>query len=548
MLMQSSKAIIEPVAAVTPTGWLGQFQVAEKLPFAFIFGCILGLSSPGLDQWWLAWIGLVPLLVLLRGARSATEATLTGLAFGLGYYLVSLSWYLGLFPLRWLGLDDWLGIQVAAFIWFVESLHEALLIAAFSFLIYCLPLRAGFLPYFRRPFFPYLLSVPILWVFLHWTVATSEVFLGIPVNQLAYSQAQQLELIQLSRFGGSGLIDFILVLSNTVIAAFVLEISPLARHFDNRVDRLSTKTGASLDLIAAVVLIAMAFWWGSIELKGIASKVQPEIALLENPQTPPVEVALIQGNISIEEDRLKTSTPYEIAERYGRLIKNLGVSIMVLPEGVINSSQLTPGLLLSRLKHISNFERNEIVVGTAESSDHISVSGARIISPFTSTEDLYIKRRLMPFLEFTPSGLFNSSTSNSFTNKLPVTSKTVLASHSIHLLKSAWGKIGVSICLEVIYPHLIAEEVRHGASLLINLSNLGWFHGSFVNKQILAAAVFRAVENGRFMILSTNTGISAIIDPAGMITSASYPNKRGILLNTVQFVYKNTPFSKMWWL
>jgi apolipoprotein N-acyltransferase len=58
----------------------------------------------------------------------------------------------------------------------------------------------------------------------------------------------------------------------------------------------------------------------------------------------------------------------------------------------------------------------------------------------------------------------------------------------------------------------------------------------------------RAVENGRFVVLATNTGISAVIDPAGVVTSVSYPGKRGSLIDTVQFLYGQTPFSKMWWL
>ena len=82
-----------------------------------------------------------------------------------------------------------------------------------------------------------------------------------------------------------------------------------------------------------------------------------------------------------------------------------------------------------------------------------------------------------------------------------------------------------------IYPHLISNEVRHGANILVNVSNLGWFHQASLNRQMLAAAVLRAVENGRFMVLATNTGISAVIDPAGVITSVSYPGKRGVLID-----------------
>ncbi len=115
--MQSSELTVESLDSEVEIGWLERFGLAEKLPAALVFGCLLGLSAPTFGLHWLAWIGLVPLLVLLRGARGQVEAVLMGLIFGLGYHLVGLSWYLGLHPLGWLGLNDWLGDQLAAGVW-----------------------------------------------------------------------------------------------------------------------------------------------------------------------------------------------------------------------------------------------------------------------------------------------------------------------------------------------------------------------------------------------------------------------------------------------
>ncbi len=119
------------------------------------------------------------------------------------------------------------------------------------------------------------------------------------------------------------------------------------------------------------------------------------------------------------------------------------------------------------------------------------------------------------------------------------------------LLASMFGKVGVSISNEIIFPNLIASEVRRGAQLLVNITNLNRFHQSELNEQVLAAATLRAVENGRFLVLATNPGISAVIDPACVGTSKSLPNKRGVILDTVQVLYNKTTFNKMsrrWWL
>jgi apolipoprotein N-acyltransferase len=546
--MQSSELVLEQRRKTTTIGWLERLSWSERLPAAFAFGCLLGLSCPGFDQWWLAWIGLVPLLVLLRSVGGFSEAALVGLTFGMGYNLVALSWYLGLFPLRWLGLGDWLGVQAAGIVWLFESMHESLLIAAFATLTYSLPTRSGYLPFFRRPYFPYVLSVPLIWIFLQWVVATSELFVGLPVNQLAYSQHNQLQLIQIAKLGGSGLVDFLLVLSNCAIASFILENAKIARRLEDRIDQISPRVGSFVDVAVVAVLVSLAVSWGRSQVEENALSTHPDNLSSCYQQIASFPVGVVQGNVTIEEDRLKTSTPEEIANRYSSLSTNKGVSLLVFPEGLINAAQMAPGMLLSRLKSLAVNEKKEIVVGTIESFGHGLVNAGRIIAPKTPKQSLYVKRRLVPFGEFAPLGSWGQNIQTEVKSRIPGSNESFLAAKKTSLIKSMWGDIGVSICVEMIYPRLIADEVRHGASLLVNLSNLGWFHGSALNKQMLAAAQMRAVENGRFMVVATNTGISAVIDPAGMVTSMSYPNKRGVLLDTVQCLYKETPFSRMWWL
>jgi apolipoprotein N-acyltransferase len=536
-------------ASLTPRpGMLEATGFGAKLPLAFLFGSILGLSSAGFDQSWIAWIGVAPLLVILRTVNGMKEAAFVGLAFGLGYHLVATSWFLGLFPLRWLGVEDWLGVQLTVLVWIFESLHEALLIGGFAFLVFCLPLRSGFLPHYKRPFFPYMWAVPLIWIYCHWVVGTSELFLAVPVDQLAYSQSQHTGFIQIARIGGSALVDFILILFNAALAELILDLVHLGRRLDGRMDKLRQRVGPLFDVAVVSLVIVICNVWGGAEVKRIARETRPEVAILENPQTQAVPIAVVQGNISIEEDRLKTTSAKAISDRYAELSNSLGTSLMVLPEGVVNPVQLAPGYLVSRLKEISLREKKEIVVGSVESIKNAHVNAARLISPVNPPNNLYVKRRLVPIGELAPLKAIEDTLPADIKKRLPSEQMKFLTSKSTELLQCLWGPMGVSICSEIVYPRLISREVRKGATILLNLSNLAWFHNSALNKQVLAAAVFRAVENGRYLVLSTNTGISAVIDPAGMVTAVSYPGKRGVLIGTVQFLYKKTPFSKMWWL
>lgn len=76
----------------------------------------------------------------------------------------------------------------------------------------------------------------------------------------------------------------------------------------------------------------------------------------------------------------------------------------------------------------------------------------------------------------------------------------------------------VFICYEAIYPAEVRDFTHRGAELLINISNDGWFGTSEAAEQHLRMARVRAVENRRWLVRDTNSGITASIDPYGNMT------------------------------
>jgi len=75
----------------------------------------------------------------------------------------------------------------------------------------------------------------------------------------------------------------------------------------------------------------------------------------------------------------------------------------------------------------------------------------------------------------------------------------------------------VFICYEAIYAGEIREFANRGAQLLINVSNDGWFGKSEAAEQHIRMARVRAVENRRWLLRDTNSGITAVIDPYGNV-------------------------------
>jgi apolipoprotein N-acyltransferase len=76
------------------------------------------------------------------------------------------------------------------------------------------------------------------------------------------------------------------------------------------------------------------------------------------------------------------------------------------------------------------------------------------------------------------------------------------------------------ICYEDILPAFVRRVWRKAgpADALVNGTNDSWYGDTAQPMIHLALASFRSIETRRALIRSTNTGISAIVDPAGRIT------------------------------
>jgi apolipoprotein N-acyltransferase len=113
-------------------------------------------------------------------------------------------------------------------------------------------------------------------------------------------------------------------------------------------------------------------------------------------------------------------------------------------------------------------------------------------------------------------------------------------------------KVSPLICYEDTVPSLSREATRKGAELLVNLTSDAWFGRSLAPHQHHLIAAFRAIENRRFLVRSTTTGLSAIVDPLGR-TIARIPSfSEGTITATVGLLEEATPYTAWvgdwpWW-
>jgi len=142
-------------------------------------------------------------------------------------------------------------------------------------------------------------------------------------------------------------------------------------------------------------------------------------------------------------------------------------------------------------------------------------NSAELVSPSGDWVVRYDKVHLVPFGEYVPfKYLF------AFAGGLTKEVGDFSAGTSRQPLATDGTKLGIFICYESIFPDEVRRFAEHGAQVLVNISNDGWYGDSGAYAQHLKQARMRAVENDRWLLRDTNTGVTASIDPYGRVVAS----------------------------
>jgi apolipoprotein N-acyltransferase len=113
-------------------------------------------------------------------------------------------------------------------------------------------------------------------------------------------------------------------------------------------------------------------------------------------------------------------------------------------------------------------------------------------------------------------------------------------------------KVSPLICYEDTVPSLAREATRRGAELLVNITSDAWFGRSLAPRQHHLIAAFRAIENRRYLVRSTTTGWSAVVDPLGRTVARIPPWSDGTITANVRLLTDASPYTswlgdRPWW-
>jgi apolipoprotein N-acyltransferase len=220
-------------------------------------------------------------------------------------------------------------------------------------------------------------------------------------------------------------------------------------------------------------------------------------------------------------------------------------TIFVWPEGIIPDSYLRDMSVYKNL-FLNNFGEDDLIIMGLNSMETKNNKDLfyNSMAIFNNKLDLiakYNKVNLVPFGEFTPFesilsliGLKtvtnNYQSFSSGENRIPLNIKN--------------NKIDLNllplICYEIIYSGKLSRN--NNFDYIINISEDGWFGNSVGPKQHFSHSIFRSIESGKYIIRSANNGISAIINPMGVIEKKVEFGSTGYVELSESKLVKSTPF------
>src|SRR4029078_5755390 len=105
--------------------------------------------------------------------------------------------------------------------------------------------------------------------------------------------------------------------------------------------------------------------------------------------------------------------------------------------------------------------------------------------------------------------------------------------------------VSAAICYEIVYPELIREGVLNGSELLTTITKDAWYGQSSAPFQHFEMAAMPAIEQGRYLIRSANTGISGIVDPYGRVLARTRLFETTTLTGDVRFLQERTVYARI---
>ena len=455
----------------------------------------------------LSWVSFVPLFYLIFSSKCNKWRTCIGrgFLFGFIYHACIYYWFLWFYPLDFAGLSRGGSLAVVALAWFgISAVHGILW--CIPFLLCRLARKVN-----ENPLF---LAI----VFILGIIATQKITamseLSFPWTRISLGQYKATALIQVASLFGVDGVDILILLINALITLCVIH-PPQKRKI-------------TAIVAAAIFLVNLAF--GIIRLNVTSTKGK-------------LKVLSVQGSVP-QSEKWASGGDKTCLDVYTNLTKeNItdDIDVIIWPESAVPKVYKNENSL-KQYKKLSAELNTPLIAGVLLQNDGNYTNNAVLINREGVITN-YAKRQLVPFGEYMPYQEALSSIFPVLTELTFEIETDYVPGKDTAIMEVDGGKIGSIICFESIYPELSRQSVLDGAEALVEVTNDSWLKDSPAMSQHLAHGVFRSIENGRYLVRSANSGISAVIDTRGNIVTSLDVNERGVINETIYFSDETTLYT-----
>ena len=458
------------------------FPAAFRLVVSAITGAGLALSFTWLYFPVYAWVSIGLLLMMVLGAKPRV-AYFCGFYHAMAFVFASLSWIAEVLAVHG-GTSRLVGWGILLLI----ALAWGVLTGGFTWTVNRIAHRSVALACIAAPF---------VWVTSEFARAHLPE-IGFPWNLLGYSAAANPALLQITAVAGIYGLSFVMAAFNALLA------------WADAATSVSLKKRLGIIMAAVAVILCDMFFVERFVPEAQATHFARAVQLnFPEVDSYPADWFTIHKDDMDELDQLSLEPSVHRPD------------LIIWPEAPAPFSW-QDNQFSKRASSLAIRAAHPFLAGVIEwkaekfPSGHIGqapYNSALLVDPQGQKVFVYDKRHLVPFGEYEPFPLIHRVV-QSVSDEVGGFHKGKGA--AVGTLPGEY-KFAVFICYEAIFPGEIRQFAAQGANLFINISNDGWFEKSAAAVQHLHMARVRAVENRRWVLRVTNSGITAAIDPYGKI-------------------------------
>jgi apolipoprotein N-acyltransferase len=445
---------------------------------ALAAGLVTSLAFPPVGAWPIAFIGVAPLLLLVR-ERTVPRAMLLGLCFGFGLFGATLYWIFLFGALAWTGL---VGLSAAS-------------IAVFAAIATLIERRGGVVWT--------AVSLAAAWTAIDWLRGMWPLG-GFTWASLGTSQVDDRALVRLASVTGVWGVTFVVVFVNAALAAWVA-----------RRGRGAVRIGLAAAALAAILA--------------------PALIPLPAATGDPVTIAVVQVDVRVPADTSPVQEDLTVARRNLEEFRTLRGQTPPPDLAVWGEGSLDPGALADPAT-VADVQAAIRAVGVpttvgAVVNDPDGTQRTSVLAFDASGQlvDRYDKVHLVPFGEYVPWRRYLSWVSA--IKQIPVDRTPGSSIHTI--AQPGLPSYGTPICFENAFPSIERTMAREGATFFVVPVNNASYRFTAAAAQHLEMSRMRAVETGRWVVDAAVSGISAFIDTDGQVVSSTDLFVPGILRGQV---------------